>query len=403
MVLALFLTSCITSESDDSASQSSDELIEESITLLNEEISVENIETAQSNFEEILESDPENITANFYLVAFSITDILLDDSMEDFISEFDFESEDLFSSSAAIVSPMNKVISPSFLITNALSFATVSEEAIDISEDVETIIENVILPAMEDLLGYLDTLLGIEDMSLSLESLTGEDIEIDHSDLYFLKSIFSFLKASLHISVAYDTTTLSPGSYDTAQELIDSNPNFLTLRSTGEEHLTSAKSLLQTTLDSIESALDSLQSETDDQSNDLISSDDINSTYEEAIRETISIYDWILNDTITITISEPYYYSENITYDLDINLSNLFDNPADSIQEYLLMNGKDLEFDEVDVDYTFNGLFPNMSTFETWTTTVEDTYFTPLDYVQRGTIMSIKNSSGENIYTVEEE
>lgn len=399
-ILCFFgLLSCSSSETSSSNSSLStsdiNTLLSDSITLLENATTADTILAAKENFETVLANDPNNVTANFYLISFLITDIALNDTVIDIASSWDMSFEGFFSDTESNSSSLISSVRPHTIASHILSTLTTPE--IHLSQDAETIIEDVVLVELENTLGYIDTLLDIDDVSFRPHALNDSNVEIDATDLYVLRSMLSLLKSMLHITVAYDLTGIeeSEGTYDDYYAFIDANPNILNLKSTGEAHMASAKNELIIGIESFIAGITSLENETDSQSDDVIKQEIIEDVDTDDIITDLTHFKSMINAPITVTFEIEVTDTETQSFEVALNFSALFDTPIESLQPYLTMSMAPTTEGDTSIyeglDFSFGGLFPDLTSLDEWS---QDLGYenTPLDFIQYGYITSIEYS-----------
>jgi hypothetical protein len=135
--------------------------------------------------------------------------------------------------------------------------------------DVQNFLNNVARPELEGAVSNLQAV-STSFNRLWAEPMHNEQVESDYGDVVFFRATIKALLASIVIQNAYNVDVdIDDLRNDTATAL-SNNPNFLTLSGASGANLSEAKRLLSEALDDLAAAIDAIQTETDDQSDDLI-------------------------------------------------------------------------------------------------------------------------------------
>jgi hypothetical protein len=114
--------------------------------------------------------------------------------------------------------------------------------------------------------------LDLADVPYCMQSF-GDSIEIDATDVRALRSAIELMAAVAHAGAAYDVDFDVAGAIDAGSslgEVLQANPNALTLRPTGSAELGLARAALDRSLADFTDAVGLLRAERDDQSDDVL-------------------------------------------------------------------------------------------------------------------------------------
>lgn len=191
-----------------------------------------------------------------------------------------------------------------------------------------------------------------------------DTIEVDLGEAYVLDAVVNNIQGVLGVLVAYNFDA----PYETAppESLLAPGTDFGTLWDDGAVQLANARLNLLEARGALEMAIAFISGETDDQSDDVIPKNVLESQdFDEFHHGFNQIYD-ALNAPVTIEV-EDY---QNNPVSVSIQLRNFFTTPiADwktKLPAHTFVGGEPVLNDPLDFpDPTFNGIFPEM-TDETW-------------------------------------
>lgn len=381
---------------DGEAAKSADELYEECYAALMEDLETADLGLPPSQwgvdfagaldcFEEVLDKDPNHPEALMTTAMVRLMMLVADPDLEDIINEI-FPDGDGQPRS-------NSVVEALFWYTRGVDATALLEYLRSRRDDpafsdIQAFIEDEVLPA----LSYIDSALErFEELDAEIlfsfevpggarSSAGGElpvgrvreeiEIEIDATDAYFAHVPVDILQATLHVLVSYNVDV---EEWQTAQHLMESDPDFLTLRDAA--HPAGAYDELVAAARHLDDACDALDEETDDQTNDVITKFEGWIPLEDeaifgpgavdTLRMIAGELDEALLNGLDFNPAEEEPGAPDI--DVHVDLYTLFNSPLDDLRSYFPAHTwvdsftmeveRPIEFD----DPTFENIFPDMT------------------------------------------
>jgi hypothetical protein len=241
--------------------------------------------------------------------------------------------------------------------------------------ELQRYIDDEVLPALD----YADgRLTDFEEMDCVVLVVVGEDslgndieVEIDAADAYFLHTALDAVRAGCLVAVSYDVDV---DDGQTLQELIESDPNFLTL--TRPSAMGDAYDALSAIAAHLDAGCDALEAETDDQTNDIVTETDGYLPLDELLGddslETIRDAADAIDDALVKGLSFNPVDEDPSGPDVEvlIDLSELFNDPLVDLRDYFPAHSWP-EPDSIAVvrpiqfpDPEFDGITPEMTNGE---------------------------------------
>jgi hypothetical protein len=338
-------------------------------------------------FENALESDPSNQTANFGAAFTTLVSIGQNESLESTMNSWmacleSLEMEDparrtLFHENGSMFGIPTSIDEFSiFNATHILSYLPIinSHEIISLRgyendclemSSLQDLLEDAFLSQLTDAINHLDAIVGKGFVFTITPEMMGDELQppihLDDTEIYIIKSIFHTLRAMIYGMIAYNVDI----PYYELMEEPDSSysfpwlaqdASFLTIREGQEQSLPNCHADLNSLLSSMESGIQFLQSDTDTEY-DLIKDDE--SELADILVE--------INEARSL-LNENYEMDDMI-----INIGNFFNNPPQNLKSilpgYTITAGPQLTWDSADCDtwmeswdVTIGGLFPEMTT-----------------------------------------
>ncbi len=334
-----------------------------------------------SDFEDALDADPEHCGALLMAGLTRIIEVVTDPDLADIL-------EDIFGGD---VRASNKFPLLWYLdVPGAVDAKRVLESFGDSRVDpiqislLQEYIEDEVIPALEyseENLFDFEDLDCVVNLEIPIEDGSRDTmwvlIELDATDVAFAMAPLHAIMGAFEMIVAYNMD-ISPGQ--TVEELLTTDPDFLSLRS--GNHMPNAFAYFGDVSDDLENACASLQSETDDQTFDLITEFYFDGGQYIVLEDMLGpapcdtilmIADLIyeaLNEPIVINPSDEEPGAPDI--DITVDVSQFFNDPLDPLTAYLPQFVTPwVDPDEPEVvmpinfpDPTFEGIFPGMSNAE---------------------------------------
>ncbi|KPL03464.1 MAG: hypothetical protein AMJ73_06965 [candidate division Zixibacteria bacterium SM1_73] len=286
-----------------------------------------NFSLANSLYKAALELDPSNLDAHFGAGLTEILIVTLDNSVNEVFDEWDtfLDTASLFEAKSAVNSeekfakkivnrgfPTGKedfLLPSNFLVSSIFSvFYTGLTNPPQIHE-IQDLIDNKLLPKVDYALVHLEKVASDTHYSFIITpemqgDLEEDSLELDMTEIFLIITGLDLLKSFCSIAIAYN---FDFPSYDSAglAQVIPQNSDFLSMRSTGESKLASAKSAFLDACDDLENAVNFLRGETDNQNDDIIkidsdgvADDDLDSilTYLPRIRNSFNTFEDVTAD-----------------------------------------------------------------------------------------------------------
>jgi len=213
--------------------------------------------------------------------------------------------------------------------------------------ELQEFLSNIILPEVEGALNNL-SVIG-QDFQITVSPIifgpnyipfAGLDvIEIDYTDVAFLRSILHLLKGTIYLATAYDADNINIADlYDRYKsnllnitQVFTQYPNLLKIKDA--TNLGAAKTSLSSAIQSYYEAFDSLKSESDDQTDDFITIDPVDMADGEDFRMTLEDIESSLSQPTVIRPDRPDFRDPTGDY-FTLDLSQFFDTPED-MRDYL--------------------------------------------------------------------
>ena len=223
--------------------------------------------------------------------------------------------------------------SPSQVQQRILSVASVpSFTNNDIIEDISGVLREAFIPTLEKTIASLEKALSTEFSMILSGNVTGlgYDMELDNGDIHAMTAMLSLIKAFCHPLVAYefqyDEQTML-GNID--YQFLQANPSFGTLLDDGDIHMKAAGEAFIKAIEQSQKSIISIQSETDDQSDDVIKKNQLGSDIQLAM-EVLSM----MKESLGGSAVDVHYIldtGEERTH--KVNLGALFTNPIRDIRD----------------------------------------------------------------------
>jgi len=233
-------------------------------------------------------------------------------------------------------------------------------------------IERVLIPTMQISKNHLDIVLARETFSYTLKTnitRLDHDVIIDKSECYLLRSLISLFEGMSHETVVYNTQlnpSMTTANFTDVVSFLDANPNYMTIRSNGADHMKQALACYASMIDSTKSAFVYIQNATGN----------IQLKYNLSLQQidsTITVLDktktYLEGTPVQLCISNADISSTPIT--LNVNIAAYYNNPITDIREYVnhdVVIGKDLSTSKFpnNFDFTIHGLFPDLKDTTQW-------------------------------------
>lgn len=390
MVLAvacvpILLVGC-SSNGNGNGAPTADELFAEGVGYLEDSMAEIDIETppwewsadmeeANAFFEDALDEDPDHCGALLLAALTRLVSVLQDPELGEIL-------DDMF--------PDERGGGPEDLIFRAFQkpdvyalherLRTASRQDFHFSE-LQDYIEDAVIPALD----YADGKLGqFEDQDcevvLELDIETEREVmefEIDATDVYVLHAALDVVQATFLVAVSYNVDV---DEGQTLQELIDVDPNFLSLRP--GDHMQSALDELVEASDHLDNGATSMAGETDPQDTDILTNTDDMGYIPLGVgaADTLAMIASDLYDALTggVTLNPAEDSGDPMAPDVDVfvDLEEFFTDPLDPLTYYFpvhtwaspdsMVISEPFDFP----DETFDGITPDM-TDENWELIIE--------------------------------
>jgi hypothetical protein len=303
------------------------------------------LDGAYENYVAALSADPTNTEANFGAAILGILKVAVDENTRNLASKFNVtlptNLNTLFNTTTT--TQATSIINLSVLTRTATSPVITPSE-------VQTYIKNTLIPALDTALARLVVVEANPDFKFIITtkmSKASQDREIDLGEIYALDMLGSFIKAGLHEAIAYNW------DYSTSNPLDEAT--FGTLKSDGSANMAAARDAYIRMFAKWADGINFIAAETDDQSDDCIPKFS-NPEEKDKFLEYISLVKNSLENGATTIEVKP-------GVNLVVDFKTFYSTPIADWKVYI--NGAKNNFPE-GYDFTFNGLFPELTTFEKW-------------------------------------
>ncbi len=326
-----------------------------------------NMGQANNYFEDALDADPDHCGALMMAAVTRIAMVLQDPDLADII-------EGLFPEEGRGPGFLFRVLQKPDVYAAARRLMASSRDDFPFSE-LQDFIEAEVLPALDYADGNL-TQFEDQDCVVTLNiQMEGEretvEIEIDATDVLLMHAPLDILQAVFYVTVSYNVDMEDGQSF---QELIDEDPDFLSLRP--GDHMASAYAELFEMGGHLSDAASSMAAETDPQDTDLFTNTDDEGWFPlgEGFADTLASIAEDIDDGLENGVSiNPADDIEPGAPEMDISvdLEELFTDPLDPITYYFpahtWLDSMNMDVTEpVDFpDPTFSDITPEM-TDEDW-------------------------------------
>lgn len=361
---------------------------------------------AKGKFEDALELDPENGDAN---VGLALTEIALMGTDPEILALIGSYGP-LLGLNAAGSPGLGKVMGRQ-AVTAAPVFS--AEETLDWFRNgfarpaqetpppdlgaIQDLAELVVLPVMEAVMDLLAVVEGLDEWHLTLTpAMTGMqegNLEIDQTDVYMVDAVVHAMAAEIYAMVAYDmdTPTAMTDTLAVKAAFDQDTGTFMTLRTNGATNLGKSRTAMLEGIGRMNSFIAGLQTETDDQSDDLIKIDPTG--LDGPTSQDLSEMQAGLG-AVYVALSSPQtipgdFDGDGLEEDLQVDLSVLFTDPIPDLKallppyswnsEYRMYYWDGYLIGNFDLfvfpDPTFNGVLPQFTTDAEFKAFFDITYF----------------------------
>ncbi len=341
----------------DEDQQEAQALADEGFTLLISALDAETpdptiLNQAKGKFEDALDLDPENGDAN---VGLALTEIALMGTNAEILALIG-EFGPLLGLEAASSPSLGKLVGgqavsadPVFSAEKTLDwfrhgFARPGQVTPppDLGQ-IQDLAEAVVLPVMELVMDLLAVVEGLDEWHLTLTAaMTGMEegaLEIDQTDIYMVDAVVHAMAAEIYAMVAYDmdTPTVMSDTLAVKAAFDQDTGTFMTLRTNGAANLGNSRTALLDGIARMNSFIAGLQTETDDQSDDMIKLDPTGNEgptqedLDEMLTGLAAVYAAL---TSPQTITEDFD-DDGMDEDLQVDLSVLFTDPITDLKALL--------------------------------------------------------------------
>ncbi len=303
------------------------------------------LDGAYNNYVTAVSADPTNAEANFGAAMLGVLQVAVDDNTRSLAGKFNVTLP------ANLNTLFNTTATPQ--ATSIINFNTLTQSATSPAvtpSEVQTYIKNTLIPALDTALSrlaYVESNPDFKFIVTTKMSKASRDREIDLGEIYALDMLASFIKAGLHEAVAYNW------DYSTSDPLGETN--FGTLKSDGAGNMLSARAAYTRMFAKWADGINSIDAETDDQSDDCIPKFDNPDLKNDFLKYIGLVKNSLENGATTIDIKS----GVNVV----IDFKNFYSSPIADLKVFI--NGAKNNYPE-GYDFTFNGLFPELTTREKW-------------------------------------
>lgn len=305
------------------------------------------LDGAYSDYLTILEEAPSNAEANLGAALIEVMNVAVDDNTRALGSRFN----------VTIPTSLNELVnsltitstSATTSVLNAASFTYSATTSAITPSEIQEYIAETLIPALDRALTRLTIVEQDEDFQLIVAG-TRSNTELDLGEVYLLDLIGSSIKGMLHEAISYNW------DYNTATP--QNEPDFATLKSDGGANMAAAKTAYIRMLDRWIAGINFIDAETDDQTNDAIPK--FNRAED---KELLLDYLGLVEDSF-VTGATGFEISDSKS--IVIDLKSYYDSP---VADWKVFYNTAVNTPEA-FDYTVNGLFPDLETYEDWQTLV---------------------------------
>ncbi len=365
-----------------------------------------NVSSAEAIYKSALAQNPNNTSAQFGAAVTALLSINQNASIQSVLDSFTVTpSNSLFKSRLLPLGITGNSFKKSGEILSGI--ASGSQWNLPKISTVQEVVKDTLLP---EIVYALDRMSIIENDPKFAFTITpkmrglavGDTFVVSRGDIFVIDASLRVVRGILLTLISYNVDIDIDGSYQWLasgdQNLIASNikrlytsSQFLALNSWGEASMQAAILNLRECIAKLDSALYVFQNNTGDQVNDIIQTSDITSANNQLSTHADGGPTSIAKilDTASAILNGPYTFTsggEKIT----VNLSAIFDNPIQDLktkfpyikwrdtsewdsagifQPVYLVNSAGAAVPDSEIafpDYTFGGLFPNMTTRQDW-------------------------------------
>ena len=315
---------------------------------------------AYNGYESALALDPNNTQANFGSAMTGLLQVTNNADFKDLVDRW----ETYFSDNIPFVSDLPTTtlgrrgygmpttiqglpaMASMHILAAPLNFAKVATGDIPQMSELQAIIESDFIPIVSTSLQRLEVVEGDSNFVFTITGVmqgdtTASNLELDLTEVYTVDMALRVVNTLLRTAVAYNMDVATHDSAGMVNALNQSS-DFLTLRTNGANNLQTAISDARTAITKAELALDFLEAETDDQSNDLITTSGNPADEIQDVRSTLSDIQEGLNGPIWVywevwheEYSDGQWLEWTTTDSLHLNPSRLFEAPIQDLKSML--------------------------------------------------------------------
>ena len=291
---------------------------------------------ALGKFEDALDADPDHCGALFFSAFVRLLMVATDEDLGDIMDEA-WEEE-----WATREAPLKWMLEKPNVFAVADRVDRIRQDDPVLFSEIQEFIESEVIPA----LAYADsrlTAFETQDCSFTIQIEIPErretvQIEIDATDAYFIHAPLDGLQSVVDLVVSYN---MDVEQGETPYHLIEEDEDFLTLRN--DDHMENAYDEMVDMSEHLIDACDELESETDDQTNDLITETlgmfPLDDLLGPGAVDSIRFYagemqDWLVDGvTYNPSVEDPY---DPTAPDIDVyfDVEEFFTDPIDDLRDY---------------------------------------------------------------------
>jgi hypothetical protein len=376
-----------------------------------------NVSTAEANYKAAIALNPNNTSAQFGAAVTELLSVNQNQVLQSVIDSFTIAPTTSLMKSRLL--PLG-ISGKSFAKPGAIltEIASAPQATFPKISTVQETVKDTLLP---EIVYALDRLSIIENDPTFAFKITpkmqgeavGDTFILDNGEVYIIDAGLRVVRGILLTLISYNVDIDDNGSYQWItsgdSELIADNvlrlyqsSQFMALNSWGVASMQAAILNMRECIGKLQSAVNFIQNETGNQVNHIIQVSSLDSANSElqSSNGTITSISSLL-DTATAFLSGPYTIS-NSGGSLTINVSAVFDNPiqdlktklpyikwrdssdwdrGDTFQPFDFVNATGAVVPDSAIefpDYTFGGLFPDMTTRQDWVTLLNDNNQSPV-------------------------